>query len=812
MGEVYRATDLKLGQPVALKFLLEVAYDPGALARFHSEVRIARQVSHPNVCRVYDIGDVEGMTYLCMEYVDGEDLGSLLRRIGHLPGEKGIEIARRLCAGLSAAHQKGVIHRDLKPANVMIDGRGQVLITDFGLAGLMNQLQGADLRSGTPQYMAPEQLAGSEVSQQSDIYSLGLVLYEMFTGRRPFVAGSLAELVRLHQESKPPALSASVRDIDPAVERIILHCLDPDPRSRPQSALAVSAALPGGDPLAAALAAGETPSPHMVAASGDASSARLPVILGCAAAIVAGLAVAAIFNLKLSILGKTAMENSPAVLSQKAREQAASFGYIEAPEDTAHGLRIAADLRRWANERNINWDFLKTGRPAAVLFWYRESPQVLNPEMFSSDGAVSPGNPPPTLSGMLSMNLDPQGRLLELEAVPPQHERPDLRPAAPFDWSKLFEAAGLDMAQFQPSEPEWAPLGHFDSRSAWTGAFPGGGLGPILIEAASWRGKPVLFKIIGPWTEPSRQGEAPVRSGQTASRILSVTLFGSVLIGGLMLARHNLRQGRGDRRGAFRVAGFIFLAGLISFICTASHVPNTDELPLMIMGIGLNLFQAGLFWVVYIALEPFLRRRWPHAIVSWTRLLAGRIHDPLVGRDVLIGCVIGVLMALASQGSALASSHGGELSGELATLESFGALVANYLGDFANAILTAFAIFLVLFMLRLVLRKEWLAALAFVLIFGSAGALGSKQPVVDLAFAYLILGLLVYGLLRFGLVTMAIAAFISNTLPFIPLPSNLSHWAAPAGLAPFVVVGALAAFAFHAALGGRRLLKDDLLA
>jgi hypothetical protein len=279
-----------------------------------------------------------------------------------------------------------------------------------------------------------------------------------------------------------------------------------------------------------------------------------------------------------------------------------------------------------------------------------------------------------------------------------------------------------------------------------------------------------------------------------------------------MLARHNLRQGRGDRRGAARVAGFIFLVGLISFTCTASHVPNADELPLMIMGIGLNLFQAALFWVVYIALEPFLRRRWPHAIVSWTRLLAGHIHDPLVGRDVLIGCVIGVLMALANQASVLTWRNAGALSGELETLQGFGHLVANYLGDFANAIVTAFAIFLVLFMLRLALRREWLAAVAFVLIFGGAGALGSRNPLLDLTFAFIILGLLVYGLLRYGLVTMAIAAFISNTLPFIPLTSDLSHWAAPAGLAPFVVIGALAAFAFHAALAGRRLLKDDLLA
>ena len=138
MGEVYRANDLKLGQPVALKFLpAATAKNSQLLARFHAEVRIARQVSHPNVCRVYDIAEADGSTFLSMEYVDGEDLRSLLRRIGRLPGDKAVEIARKLCAGLAAAHDKGVLHRDLKPANIMIDGRGQVLITDFGLAALL---------------------------------------------------------------------------------------------------------------------------------------------------------------------------------------------------------------------------------------------------------------------------------------------------------------------------------------------------------------------------------------------------------------------------------------------------------------------------------------------------------------------------------------------------------------------------------------------------------------------------------------------------------------------------------------------------
>ena len=299
MGEVYRADDLTLGQPVALKFLFEEASrDEALLERFRNEVRLSRRVSHPNVCRVYDVGEVDGHTFFTMEYVDGEDLASLLRRIGRLPADKAVEIARQLCAGLAAAHAKGVLHRDLKPANIMLDGRGQVVVTDFGLAGLVDQIPGSDVRSGTPAYMAPEQLEGKEVNVKTDVYSLGLVLYEIFTGKRAFSVESLPELVRVRSESAPSKPSSLVKDFDPAVERVILRCLEPDPANRMSSVLSVAAALPGGDPLAAALAAGETPSPQMVAAAGETTGLAPRVAVLCLAAALVGLGLVTFMSIR----------------------------------------------------------------------------------------------------------------------------------------------------------------------------------------------------------------------------------------------------------------------------------------------------------------------------------------------------------------------------------------------------------------------------------------------------------------------------------------------------------------------------------
>ncbi|MGH9366840.1 MAG: serine/threonine-protein kinase, partial [Thermoanaerobaculia bacterium] len=451
MGEVYRADDLKLGQPVALKFLpARLAAERAWIERFYAEVRHARQISHPNVCRVYDIGEIEQRHFLSMEYVDGEDLASLLRRIGRLPGDKAVEIARQLCAGLAAAHDRGVLHRDLKPGNVMLDGRGRARITDFGLAVRAEDDKGGAEVGGTPAYMAPEQLAGKGASVQSDLYALGLVLYELFTGRKAFEAATLAEWRRKHSEQPPTAPSTVTPGLEPVVERAILRCLEKEPGQRPRSAAAVAAALPGGDPLAAAIAAGETPSPEMVAAAGSDEGMKPLAAWACLVSILAGMALAAYLSPRAYRHGHVPLEKPPEALAERSKEIIRRLGYTEKPLDTAWGFSGNSEYRRWVEEHDkskTRWKDMEDGRPAALYFWYRQSLGHLIPERFRGEDSgrieVTESDPPPTTSGMVGVELDPLGRLIRFEAVPSSGPQAS---SVAFDWSILLAEAGLDAA------------------------------------------------------------------------------------------------------------------------------------------------------------------------------------------------------------------------------------------------------------------------------------------------------------------------------------------------------------------------------
>jgi serine/threonine-protein kinase len=817
MGEVYRADDLTLGQAVALKFLpRELATHPDRLARFHNEVRIARQVSHPNVCRVYDIGDLGGQPFLSMELVDGEDLASLLRRIGRLPKDKAIETGRQVCAGLAAAHNTGILHRDLKPANIMLDSHGKVRLTDFGLAVLQEQVGESTGRAGTPAYMSPEQLEGRELTIQSDIYSLGLVLYEMLTGKRPYKAESLAELSE--QRSHAPAGPASlVEEIDPALERAILRCLESDPAMRPNSAIAVAASLPGGDPLAAALEAGETPSPDMVAAAGEEGRLRAPVAWGVLALVAAMLALLLVASPRYFLVNHVPLSKRPAVLEDRAMEIVRALGYATRLADRSSGFTYNGSFIEHVTKTDSSitrWETLREHEPSAILFWYRQSPEHMQPrERFS----VSFENPPHLVPGMVRLLLDPAGRLVHFEAIPPEIEETqdserDTTSAAHLTELQLFELAGLDRERFDAVESTWIPRTYCDTRKAWEGAYPSRPSSPLLLEAGFRAGQLVTMSTVGEWTQPWRPRSEQQSSLERAAGLVSTLLILALLISGVILARNNLQQGRGDRRGASRLAAFIVALYVIRWIFTANHAATLSiEFDQFTTSLALMMFVGSVFWVVYLALEPFMRRRWPDTIISWTRLLSGKFRDPLVGRDILFGVLFAMLLTFLDVLEHLLPEWLGiaprvpERSSLLALggvpdafLSSINILAGTMFGPLAVAFL-----FLGLWHLT---RSKWIAAgiivLALGFIIGSQGS-GGAHAQISIPLGFLLVSLWMFILLRFGVLSLVIVAFVSSVLDTSPITTDSSAWYAPSGAVAIVITVAVTLYGFFLAVGGK---------
>ena len=811
MGEVYRAEDLRLGQTVAMKFLPEaVALDGAAQARFHREVRLARQISHRNVCRVFDIGEAGGLPFLSMEYVDGEDLASLLRRIGRLPEAKAVDISRQLCAGLAAAHEAGVLHRDLKPSNVMLDSRGKVRITDFGLAGLA-VVGEQEVGGGTPAYMAPEQLNGEAATAQSDIYSLGLVLYEIFTGKPAFEAASLPELVRQHQSTTPTSPSQLVHDLDPLVERVIMRCLEAEPEQRPSTALQVAAALPGGDPLAAALAAGETPSPEMVAAAGGEGALRPTVAwslpLGSLLVLAAILALAPYSTDE----GLAPPRKSLGALETRAEDFIEKAGYTG----------VVADHASWFER---NYDFLlykakhfptSSGRrdlahaeQGILVYYFRQSPHVLTPA--NPVSRVDVFDPPNEVSGMITVALDSNARLLGFLAVPPQVE-PSPSTAADPDWSQMLADTGLDPASLQAVQPTWLPPVGFDRRFGWRGFYAEDPKVEIQISAASYQGKPVYFQVISPWTRAWRMRPQPP---------LMVVRQTTMLIGGFitlilaaLFARRNIRLGRGDRRGAFRISGFVFCCAVIVGLLLAHHGPELGaEWQVFTSIISGALFLAAFVWLYYIAFEPFVRKQWPELLISWSRLLAGKFRDPIIGRDLLVGVLLGSIVALGIHFSNSLPTWF-NLTGQTTIPSTSLALgsardtMGTLFGFLLLGLLPAFSVTFTLFLTRFLLRSYWASVLVTSVVVLLTN-FGGENVVLETPFAVLTTVVMMFTLLRFGILALVVVEITSNLLCYFPITLDLSKWYAPNALLMFAGLFAMLLYGLRTALGNRPLLPE----
>lgn len=812
MGEVYRADDLRLGQTVALKFLpRELANHAKRLEYFHQEVKLARQISHPNICRVYDIGEVNGQPFLSMEYIDGEDLKTLLQRIGRLPKDKGIQIARQLCSGLAAAHAKGVLHRDLKPANIMVDGQGQVRITDFGLATVSTDGENVIGMSGTPGYMAPEQLLSGQTNVRTDIYSLGLILFEVFTGKPAHDASSIAELKNLHADSSC-ALNASdlVEDMDPAVERAISRCLSSDASMRPRSVSELAASLPGGDPLAAALAAGETPHPEIVAMSGDSNPLPLPKGLLLVGLLAAGLAISLFGIGKVERINKIEPFLSPEVLKYRAQNTLEQLGYESLSEagDFAFGFD-EAETQKNNNEIAKRSGFEKW---PTMGFWYRETPTEFQSDTMgfaiAREGAASVDAwyPAWTQAEMQGVRLDVEGRLRWFQANPP------LRMSEPasktmLDWESLFseDLVGFRLADLESATPEVVPPVVYDQYQAWEGTWPSTD-DPLYVVAASFREKPVYFEIL---PEPGeRTLETTNASLNNAGRVIQLTaIWLMIFVAGVLVVR-NVYLRRWDRRGVVRLVQISFAFWLISILINAHHVPSTWEFAVWINCISNSLWASSLVALHYAALEPAVRRHWPELLISWSRVMGGRLTDPMVGSDILTGVLAATGMCVLATTLDLFEGQGiGFYSPQtlLGVMPSIGNLIGGLISSSLFILEAAFALVIV----KIVLRKKSFALGFGVLFYGLVFCLLRESEAYLLPLTLAQVGLVVFVFARHGVLgaiaTMSCSFLFANIFTIDPARPYFAG-----SMVYLTVLLALTVFAFVTAIGGwRRLFQPQ---
>ncbi|MCC6130819.1 MAG: serine/threonine protein kinase, partial [Acidobacteria bacterium] len=743
------------------------------------EVRTARKVTHKNVCRIFDIGEFEGTHFLSMEFIDGEDLSSLLRRIGRLPHDKAVDVARQVCAGLVAAHDAGVLHRDLKPANVMIDGRGDARITDFGLAGLEADIAAERGIAGTPAYMSPEQMAGTGVSIRSDIYSLGLLLYEVFTGRRAFAANTFDELRRLHQSSAPESPSNLVRELDPAVEKVILRCLEKDPARRPVSALHVAALLPGGDPLAAAMAAGDTPSPETVAAAHK-EGVLTPAMAWGGAASGALLLVFLMFaGMKVLSHNRVPFQKPPEVLSEKANQILEELGYREIPADSQKGfLYDFAYVGFLAGKpASAEWDRITSGQPAVVAFRERHSPKLLEMVLAGSgDWRLEPQME----SGQRTVVLDTRGRLIEFSAVPEERIPGVSSPPAP-DYAAAFRAAGLDPANFKEAVPEWAPPHGSDTRSAWVGVLPDHPDVPLRVETAAHAGKIVFFRLIFPWTKPDAGSTGGVTARDWVASTILMLLVLAVLFTAVFLAARNIRSGSGDRKGAFKTGLAVFLLLLAGIFLGMHHVAGYSEVDRLFHVLRESSYRALTIWVTYLALEPIVRRNMPDLIVSWNRLLAGEWRDSLVGRDVLLGSLAGLAHASLIWLGGLANQlvYGWKGVSVMSSNESLGgtrAVIASMLTRAGYGIGQGLLFVCFLAILSLVLRRRSYAAAGFFVIFSLIEMLFFARSPAYVVVTLMVSVLFCFLVSRAGLLATLLQQVVFSWVVNTVFTTKLSAW------------------------------------
>ncbi|HUR20766.1 MAG TPA: hypothetical protein VMZ90_08150, partial [Vicinamibacterales bacterium] len=400
--------------------------------------------------------------------------------------------------------------------------------------------------------------------------------------------------------------------------------------------------------------------------------------------------------------------------------------------------------------------------------------------------------------GMATVVLDTMGRLAEFNAVGPQLESAAGPATAPVDWNKFFVAAGLDMTMFTSSAPDWVPRNYADTRLAWTGSIrelPGS---QLRVEAASHRDTPVSFQVIGPWARPARMVPPPVnRAARVVATIATAVVIPLCLIGGLILARRNLIRGRGDRRGAVHLAVLMFVLSMGQWLLGAAHFSDVDaEQSRLSAALGSAILSASLYGLLYLAIEPQVRRLWPHLLVTWSRLVSGRWRDPLFGRDLVMGSLMGLTMTLITFGHyELPAVFGWPAFAPPAsvvnTLSGSGAYWSHVLNVLSNSVANAMVGGVGLTLLRLVFRDARLAYVIATIGFSFLAARGQIETgslPLDLTIGVLLVVPVLSAIIRFGFVAGIVAFAVHFLTKDMPMTLDTSRLYFNSGLTVAVLV------------------------
>lgn len=692
----------------------------------------------------------------------------------------------------------------------MLDGNGNVRITDFGIAALAGEIQPSEIRTGTAAYMAPEQITGRGVSIQSDIYSLGLVMFELFTGRRAFQAETIDEYADLHVNAAPPSPSQMNPEMPRDVEQIILQCLEKEPSARPASALIVAASLPGTNVLSDVLAAHLTPSPSMVAVSRVSAPTMSGVVMVGLAALLS--LTTWWFRSKTINSWDHLGEKSPRVMRERARTTQESlvperaqlfdaFGYCDRHETEEF-------VGRYPPFSETNELTLGEGR--GPVFWYREGmnpflPQNVSNVIFNNGRATL--FDPPTEMGSSTSFYDLEGKLIAFVARPIVQSEATVESNPLPKFQPFVRAAGFDGAAGSPQSSGLDPAKSGFQAFGWTKSKTNENEIPMTAVGIALHDQPIVFATItynassapSVWTSFIRRREV-VSIGESA-------LFLAVMAAAFPWAWRGYWSGRIDRDGAVRLGLAVFTLNIVPFFLTLGNSGGLGrEVSRLATAIIGALGEAAAVAILFVVVDLYARRYWPDILITWNRAIRCHLGDIDVRRHVAAGVFVGCLWALLAATERMIADWMGWpplpfLFGDRIAEKVYGLrdAMASSVASASNAMTLGMMFLLLLVLLRIFTRnaKAAMVITGFILvpIIIPRGAHG--------LLSWLFLGVGGIGIFLWlmttcGLLSVVVALIVTGVLNTTPLTTSLDSWYADVTI---LSVGLIAILALYGLTG-----------